>query len=91
MRCENESKDAPVFHFKNKDELYSAFKKVRKVVGLPDELVWHSLRHTTGTWLAEQGVPIQTIAKVLNHKNISTSERYTKVTDKARKSAINSL
>ena len=90
-RTENFDGYEKVFHFRNKDELWNDFKKVRDYVGLDKKYVWHTLRHTCGTWLAERGVPIQSIAKVLNHKSISTSERYTKITDKARQSAINSL
>ena len=91
MRCANESPSEKVFQFSNKDELWSAFKKVRRLCDIGTDHVWHTLRHTTGTWLAEKGVPIQTIAKVLNHKQISTSQRYVKVTDKARSEAINCL
>jgi integrase len=91
VRCEGEEPGEKVFQFRNKDDLYSGFKKARNLCGIPDAYVWHTLRHTTGTWLAENNVPIQTIAKVLNHKNVKTTERYVKVTDKARKSAINTL
>lgn len=91
VRCANEPDKGKVFHFKNKDELWNAFKKVRNLVGLSEKYVWHTLRHTTGTWLAEREVPIQTIAKVLGHKTLEMSQRYTKITDKARQSAINSL
>ena len=35
----------------NKDQLYSRFKKVRAYAGLPEDHVWHSLRHSYGTWL----------------------------------------
>ena len=41
--------------------------------------------------LAEREVPVQTIAKVLGHKTLEMSMRYTKITDKARKNAINAL
>ena len=91
VRTEGQPPNAKVFTFSNKDELWNAFKKVRNLVGLSDKYVWHSLRHTTGTWLAEKGVPIQTIAKVLGHKTLEMSQRYTKITDQARQSAINSL
>ena len=91
VRCANEKEGTKVFHFKNADELWTGFKKVRNYIGLSSKYVWHSLRHTTGTWLAEKGVPIQTIAKVLGHKTLEMSQRYTKITDQARQSAINSL
>ena len=80
-----------VFDFRNDDDLRSQFYKVRDKCGIDDEHVWHSLRHTTATWLNERGVPIQTIAHVLNHKRLETTARYTKVTNKARKTAIESL
>ena len=91
MRVDGEHSSSLVFDFTNKDALYNAFKKVRDTCNISDRLVWHSLRHTTGTWLAEQGVPLQTIAKVLNHKNVSTSERYVKISDQARRAAVNAL
>ncbi len=91
VRCEGEDPNAKLFNFKNKDELYYQFLKVRDYCGLNKKLVWHSFRHTCGTWLAERGVPVQNIAKVLNHKTLEMSMRYAKLTDKARKSAIESL
>ena len=91
MRCQGEDPSSKVFQFSNKDELYRAFKKSRKCLGLSDDLVWHSIRHTCGTWLAEAGVPIQTIAKILGHQSISTTERYVKTTDHARREALNKL
>ena len=92
LRCGNEPSDALVFTgFSNKDNLYYRFCKVRKYLGFDKKLVWHSLRHTTGTWLAENGSDVLTIARVLNHKSTTTTARYVKLTDKARKTAINSL
>ena len=92
IRCENEPSDAKVFTgFSNRDNLYYRFCKVREYLGYSKKLVWHSLRHTTGTWLAENGCDVLTIARVLNHKSTATTARYVKLTDKARKTAINSL
>ena len=91
VRCAIKESSDRVFDFNNKDDLWNRFKKVRALCNLSEKLVWHSLRHTTGTWLSKRGVPIQVIAKVLGHKQITTSQRYTKVADESRKSAINSL
>ena len=90
-RVTNKPPGSPVFNFANKDDLYYTFKKVRALCGLSEDHVWHTLRHTTGTWLAEKGVPLQTIAKILNHKSIQTTERYVKITDSARRNAVNLL
>ena len=91
VRCQGEASTSKVFDFRNKDDLYYRFCKVRNHLGYSKKLVWHSWRHTTGTWLSEAGADIFVIAKVLNHKNTSTTQRYAKLTDRARKAAINSL
>jgi integrase len=38
---------------------------------------FHSLRRSTGTWMAETGTPIETIAQVLGHASIRSSMPYT--------------
>jgi integrase len=71
----------------NKDQLYGAFKKVRDYCGITEDHVWHSLRHSFGTWLGEQTHPRQIMA-LMGHSQIETSLRYVKPTDKAIRSAI---
>ena len=90
-RCDGEGPNYKIFDFTNGDQLLRQFKKVRDYLEMDKKLVYHSLRHTTGTWLAERGVPVQNIAKVLGHKTLEMSMRYTHLSDKARKSAIDSL
>ena len=80
-----------VFDFKNNDQLRSEFYKIRDEMGIDDTHVFHSVRHSTGTWLAEAGVSINQIAMVLNHKQTSTTERYVKKTSIQRKTALESL
>jgi len=71
----------------NKDQLYRSFTKVRKLAGHSEDYVWHSLRHSFGTWLGEATHPRQIMA-LMGHKNIETSLRYVKATDSATRSAI---
>ena len=71
----------------NKDQLYSAFKKVRKQAGIAEDHVWHTLRHSFGTWLGETTHPRQIMA-LMGHANIETSLRYVKATDEATRSAV---
>lgn len=71
----------------NKDQLYAAFKKVRKYCGITEDYVWHSLRHSFGTFLGEVTHPRQIMA-LMGHANIETSLRYVKATDEATRSAV---
>jgi len=41
-----------------------------------EDLSIHSLRHTTGSWLAMRGVPIQQIQAILGHSTTNVTERY---------------
>lgn len=72
----------------NKDQLFRAFVKVRNYVGKSEEYVFHSLRHSYATWLAEAGCPMRTLMTLLGHKRIETTLRYAKTTDKALVDAV---
>ena len=71
----------------NKDQLYYAFKKVRNYCGYSDRHVWHSLRHSFGTFLGAVTHPRQ-IMELMGHKNIETTLRYVKATDEALRGAV---
>lgn len=73
----------------DKDQLLRVFKKVNKYIGKDDSYVFHTLRHSFGTWCAEAGVPVRTIMDLMGHKRIETTLRYAKTTDKARTEALN--
>ena len=49
---------------------------VTKLAGFPDVTKIHSLRHTYGSHLAQQGVPLPAIQKFMGHKNIQTTMVY---------------
>ncbi len=50
-------------------------ERIRRVAGL-EELTPHTLRHTFGRMLVEQGVPLQTVSRLMRHRNIQTTLRY---------------
>ncbi|WP_285905495.1 tyrosine-type recombinase/integrase [Pseudodesulfovibrio pelocollis] len=41
-----------------------------------DRVVFHTLRHTFGSWLAMSGVPLYTIATLMGHSSQVTTQRY---------------
>lgn len=56
--------------------LQRAFEKARRKAGIED-FVFHDLRHTFGTWLAQNGVDIYTIARYMGHEDLESTKRYT--------------
>lgn len=40
------------------------------------KVVFHTLRHTFASWLAQRGVPLYTIAKLTGHSELRMVERY---------------
>jgi len=74
----------------NKDQLYNAFKKVRKLAGFDETYCWHSLRHSNATWLGAVDHP-RAIMELLGHSSINTTLRYCKPTDEALHRAVSKL
>lgn len=55
--------------------LHRAFRTAREKVGFED-VRFHDLRHTAGSRMAQSGVDIYTIAKILGHKTLTMTMRY---------------
>lgn len=55
--------------------LSRAYRKAREDAGILDIRV-HDLRHTAGSRMAQSGVDIYTISKVLGHKTLAMAMRY---------------
>ena len=55
------------------------------------KVVFHTLRHTFGSWLAIQGTPILTIKELMGHKSLSMTERYAHLTPDVKKDATLAL
>lgn len=56
-------------------------KKIGKQCGIKTRLTYHVARHTFGTLLTiSQGVPIETVSRMMGHTNIKTTQIYAKIT-----------
>ncbi|WP_317124985.1 tyrosine-type recombinase/integrase [Flavobacterium sp. RSP49] len=58
-------------------------KEIAGVCEIEKELTFHIARHTFATTVTlTNGVPIESVSKMLGHKNIRTTQHYAKVFDK---------
>jgi len=55
------------------------------------KLVFHSARHSFGSLLAEQGQDLYTIQKLIGHKSVTMTQRYSHLTESKLKNAVESL
>jgi len=55
---------------------------VGKACGISQRLSYHMARHTFGTMCLSAGIPIESIAKMMGHASISSTQIYAQVTDK---------
>ena len=55
---------------------------VGKACGIRQRLSYHVARHTFGTMSLSAGIPIESIAKMMGHASISSTQIYAQVTDK---------
>ena len=53
-----------------------------------EKLVFHSLRHTHASWLAQQGAPLLAIADSMGHKSLAMTKRYAHLCIDTRKELI---
>mgnify|MGYP002753863104 CR=1 FL=1 len=54
---------------------------VGKACGISQRLSFHMARHTFGTMSLSAGIPIESIAKMMGHASISSTQIYAQVTD----------
>jgi site-specific recombinase XerD len=47
---------------------------------IEQKVTFHTARHTFGTMFLTEGVPLESLSKMMGHKNISTTQIYAKIT-----------
>lgn len=63
-------------------ELNRELKNIARVCGISRRLTWHCGRHTYATEITlSQGVPIETVSRMLGHNQIKTTQIYAKITN----------
>ena len=72
----------PVFPLPSRDEMWFEIHELGVAIGRKKNLSYHQSRHSFGTFLISEGIPIESIAKMMGHSGIKTTQRYAEVTDK---------
>jgi len=79
-QCLNEGKLLPVL---SNQKMNSYLKEMADVCGINKELTFHVARHTFATTVTlTNGVPIESVSKMLGHKNLRTTQHYAKILDR---------
>ena len=74
--------DGKLFPMLTKESMNIHLKKMAAQCGIDRNLSFHMARHSFASQIClSQGVPIETVSKAMGHRNISTTQRYAKVTD----------
>jgi site-specific recombinase XerD len=77
--CINNNKVLPVL---SNQKYNSYLKEIADICGITKVLTTHTARHTFGTTVTlSNGVPIESVSKMLGHKKISTTQHYARVLD----------
>ncbi len=76
------TEDNKVFHVPDIAYCNLTLKKIAKQCEFPMNLSFHVARHTFATTVTlSQGVPLETVSKMLGHTNIKTTQIYAKITN----------
>lgn len=76
----NEDLLLPIF---SNQKMNAYLKEIATVCNIKKELTFHIARHTFATTITlTNGVPIESVSKMLGHKNLRTTQHYAKVLDK---------
>ena len=79
-QCLNEEKLLPIL---SNQKMNAYLKEIAGVCEIEKELTFHIARHTFATTVTlTNGVPIESVSKMLGHKNLRTTQHYAKVLDR---------
>ena len=72
----------------NSNYVSRRFKRAVRLAELDDALHFHSLRHTTASWLVMRGVPVAVVQQVMGHADIATTMLYSHLSPSAVRAEV---
>lgn len=87
----SESVNGHVFKLPGRNSLSLIIHKWAKQAKIQKKVTFHTSRHTFGTLLAERGVNMQIIQKLMGHRSICSTSVYVDISDRLKKEAIDLL
>src|SRR3546814_934090 len=78
-RCEVEGYVLPIL---TNQKMNAYLKEIANLCGIHKELTYHIARHTFATTVTlSNGVPIETVSRMLGHKSLRQTQHYAKIVD----------
>lgn len=91
-KVSNPKPDQPVLPVYCNQKINEYLKEIRSIYGTRKKLTFHSSRHTFATTVTlANGVPIETVSKLLGHSKLSTTQVYARVLEKKVSEDMSSL
>ena len=79
-QCINQGKLLPIL---SNQKMNAYLKELADMCSIQKELTFHIARHTFATTVTlTNGVPIESVSKMLGHKNLRTTQHYAKILDR---------
>lgn len=86
-----DTNEGQIFRNIRYDQISRPMKKWIELSGINKKISFHNFRHSYATLQLANGTDIYTVSKLLGHKNVSTTQIYTKVLDKNKIIANNRI
>lgn len=86
-----QGKDARIFRLPSYESSSKSVKYWVKKAGIDKHISWHCARHSFAVNILNNGANIKTVSSLLGHSSLRHTEKYTRIVDKLKEDAINSL
>ncbi len=85
-------RDGKLFKVPSNQKINDYLKEIAAICGIEKRVTYHLARHTFSTTVTlANGVPLETVSKMLGHKNIRTTQIYARITKTRISDDMNAL